>query len=227
MSKYSKKELLEKAEKALLSENFYNQKFVNYIGIAETGERYSEILSEFLLQNRERFDKTITPITRKSSYKISSHNGKTTTGRSAKNSNREEEHIALGMYGKLFNHIGEILDYQVPLKNKKDDKAGKIDLLSFYDNSLHILELKRPYNPETLLRCILEVYTYWKTIDQKKLITDFHYQNVLLKKGILIWETCQAYQDFLKLPVTKKLAQALDVDVYVLDIEVKNKLTTP
>ena len=70
--------------------------------------------------------------------------------------------------------LGKILDYQTPLKEKKSDSYGKIDLLSYNkkDNLISVVELK--YRPsvsnETLLRCILEAYTYYKLLmlDQVK-----------------------------------------------------------
>ena len=42
---------------------------------------------------------------------------------------------------KEISYVGEILDYQTPLKNKRSDEAGKIDLLSYDGRILRILEL--------------------------------------------------------------------------------------
>lgn len=79
--------------------------------------------------------------------------------------------------GKVFNIIGKIIDYQTPLKNVRGDKAGKIDLLAYNENeeekTLRILELKRPDSEETMLRCVLEAYTYLKVVDKAKLLKDF------------------------------------------------------
>ena len=62
--------------------------------------------------------------------------------------------------------FGKILDYQVPLKNKSTDKGlGKIDLISVKESSkpgtkiIYFLELKKDNSKETLLRCLLEVYS--------------------------------------------------------------------
>lgn len=89
--------------------------------------------------------------------------------------NRKEEILAKLLYrqGDVAG-LGSILDYQTPLKNKKSDSFGKIDLLSYndMDNLISIVELKyRPsVSDETLLRCILEAYTYYKLLklDQVK-----------------------------------------------------------
>ena len=46
----------------------------------------------------------------------------------------------------------EIIDYQVPLKSRLCDKAGKFDLLSQTDDAVYILELKQRNSDDTLLR---------------------------------------------------------------------------
>lgn len=122
-------------------------------------------------------------ISRKSSYKVKTHDG---TIKNEK-SNREEEMIAMKLFdfsqnqGKVFDIIGKIIDYQTPLKNVRGDKAVKIDLLAYNENenenkiekTLRILELKRPDSEETMLRCVLEAYTYLKVVDKAKLLKDF------------------------------------------------------
>ena len=79
--------------------------------------------------------------------------------------------------GKKFYIIGKILDYQTPLKNKQGDEAGKIDLLAYNKDSdtgiLRILELKKADSDETMLRCVLEAYTYLRIVDKAKLLKDF------------------------------------------------------
>ena len=73
----------------------------------------------------------------------------------------------------FLSDVGRVIDYQTPLKNRRSDKAGKIDLLSYDGISVRILELKEPDSDETMLRCVLEGYTYMKTVDGKRLINDF------------------------------------------------------
>lgn len=114
-------------------------------------------------------------ITRKSSYKTEGHDGIYDPG-----SNREEEKIAMQIFAQsrengAFDLIGMIEDYQTPLKSAADDEAGKIDLLSFDGRVMRILELKKPDSKETMLRCVLEGFTYMKTADCGKLISDFGY----------------------------------------------------
>ena len=172
--KYSKKEILEEIQDM---GNFYKRKVVNYRGTtSDSKEYYTEVVAEWILKNIYLFD-YIKPITREKSYKADSHDGKNKDN----DSNREEEKIAMKLFelsqnqGKVFDIIGKIIDYQTPLKDIQTDKAGKIDLLAYNEEEkiLRILELKRPDSKETMLKCVLEAYTYLKVVDKAKLLKDF------------------------------------------------------
>ena len=176
--KYSKEEIIKKLEESKSEMGqFYSENFLNYI--SETSDKegdYTEIIAEWLLNNIKLFDE-IKPITREKNYKVKTHDGKIKNEKS----NREEEIIAMKLFelsqnqGKVFDIIGKIIDYQTPLKNVRADKAGKIDLLAYNEEEkiLRILELKRPNSDETMLRCVLEAYTYLKVVDKVKLLKDF------------------------------------------------------
>ncbi len=176
--KYSKEEIIKKLE-ASKSEmgQFYSEDFLNYIGgTLDKEEDYTEIIAGWLLDNIELFNE-IKPITREKNYKVKTHDGIIKN----EESKREEEKIAMKLFdssknrGKVFDIIGKIIDYQTPLKNVRGDKVGKIDLLAYNENekTLRILELKRPDSKETMLRCVLEAYTYLKVVDKAKLLKDF------------------------------------------------------
>jgi len=176
--KYSEEEIIKKLEVAKSEMwKFYSQDFVNYRGKTSDKEGdYTEIIAGWLLDDIELFN-DIKMITRENSYKVDSHDGK------IKNeaSKREEEKIAMKLFdfsqnqGKVFDVIGKIIDYQTPLKNVQTDDVGKIDLLAYNENekTLRILELKKPDSKETMLRCVLEAYTYLKIVDKTKLLKDF------------------------------------------------------
>ena len=176
--KYSKEEIIKKLE-ASKSEmgQFYSEDFLNYISETSDKERdYTEIIAGWLLDNIELFN-DIKMISRKNSYKVDSHDGKIKNEKSG----REEEIIAMKLFdfsqnqGKVFDIIGKMIDYQTPLKDIQTDKAGKIDLLAYNENekTLRILELKKPDSKETMLRCVLEAYTYLKIVDKAKFLKDF------------------------------------------------------
>ena len=181
MSTYSKDEIIKKLEVAKSEMGqFYSQDFVNYRGKTSDKERdyYTEIIAKWLLDNIELFN-DIKMISRENSYKVDSHDGKIKNEKSE----REEEIIAMKLFdfsqnqGKVFDIIGKIIDYQTPLKNVQTDKAGKIDLLAYNEKenpkTLRILELKKLDSKETMLRCVLEAYTYLKIVDKAKLLKDF------------------------------------------------------
>lgn len=172
---HSREEIINECKKALAdSKTFYQKEIVNYRGKTfDTDEYYTEVIAEFLCMNIDDFINGIPQITRKSTYLVTSHTGNVPT------SNREEERIAIEMFnqsskeGCAFDYIGRVIDYQTPLKSKRDDVAGKVDLLAFDGNILRFLELKKPDSIESMLRCVLEGYTYLQTVDKDKLIRDF------------------------------------------------------
>lgn len=171
MRAYSKLEVLHMIEAAALDiKAFYKQGFINYRGVtADTKEPYTEVICNYLLDHRELFD-IIPVVTRESSYK-QGHTGTTTR----ETSNRVEERMAMRMFnqGKIPG-LGRILDYQIPLKNKRSDTGlGKIDLLILKGEELLLLELKIPDSKETMLRCVLEGATYQRIIDEEKMKRDF------------------------------------------------------
>jgi hypothetical protein len=174
---------LEKNLKEVLKSNglslFYKEPCINYSGNL-IGEKipYSERIAEYLLEHKFKdFEKEprIKRITRNTSYD-SGHKG---IQPDDKKTNREEEWIAKSMFDEQYKLIGKIIDYQTPLKNKRTDEAGKIDLLAQPNpDELLLIELKKKDSKETLLRCMLEIYTYYKIVDHDKLRADFQ------KKGI-------------------------------------------
>lgn len=188
---YSKTNFIDKIAQASASMGtFYQQSFLNYAGrTTDTGELYTEVVAEWLVQNFDVLSK-IPKIDREKGYFTKTHDGQTT----ATTSIRSEERIAMALFHrKKFQSVGNILDYQTPLKNKQDDIAGKIDLLSYDGKNVRILELKKPDHaefinkriiphseeekkdkPESMLRCVLESFTYSHTIaDHKRFFESF------------------------------------------------------
>ena len=216
---YSKNEIIKIMKEAKSDiKNFYKKEFVNYLGVtSDTKEYYTEIIAECLLDNFYLFN-TIKMISRESSYKVKNHDGKIKD----ENSNREEEKIAMELFdysqnkGVTFDIIGKIIDYQTPLKNVRGDKAGKIDLLAYNENekTLRILELKRPDSKETMLRCVLEAYTYLKVVDKDKLLKDFGLpENTIVKACPFVFFDGAQYKEIQEdRKYLKELIKNLDVE---------------
>ena len=229
MSTYSKDEIIKKLEVAKSEMwKFYSQDFVNYRGKTSDKERdyYTEIIAGWLLDNIELFN-DIKMITREKSYKVDTHDGIIKN----KGSKREEEKIAMKLFdlsqnqGKVFEIIGKIIDYQTPLKDIQTDKAGKIDLLAYNEKenpkTLRILELKKLDSKETMLRCVLEAYTYLKVVDKAKLLKDFGLpKNTKIKACPFVFYGKEQYKEMQEdRKNLKELIEKLEIEVIYLKEE--------
>ncbi|WP_338945340.1 hypothetical protein LDK12_00740 [Fusobacterium pseudoperiodonticum] len=222
MAIYSKNEILEEIQDM---RNFYKRKVVNYRGkTSDSKDYYTEVIAEWILKNIYLFD-YIKPITREKSYKADSHDGKIKN----EDSGREEEKIAMKLFdfsqnqGKVFDIIGKIIDYQTPLKNVQTDDVGKIDLLAYNENkkTLRILELKRPDSKETMLRCVLEAYTYLKIVDKAKLLKDFALpEDTEIKACAFVFHGKEQYKEMQEdRKNLKELIEKLEIEVIYLKEE--------
>ena len=187
--------------------------------IRSNSKAAEEIARELLCRIDELY--TINKITRKSSYNMqhtgSLDNSKATT--------ETEKRIAISMWNKEYEYIGKILDYEVPLKNSnKDEGVGKIDLIAYNKKTLTLLELKVPNSKETLLRCVLEIFTYWKQLDYQKLLHDFGLpQDTIIKKAVFVFENSSAHNEYKHNDThTRRLMNALNVDMFLIGGESEN-----
>ena len=192
---YKKDEIINKLENLKDISTLYKEDFINYRGdTTDTKEKYTEVIAEWLIKNFNLFD-NIKKITRQSSYKVDTHDGK----HNNQNSNRLEEIMAIEIFNqKSLNILGEVIDYQTPLKDKLGDEAGKIDIISYdKDNKIvYILELKREDSKETMLRCVLEIFTYSKTLDKDKFLEDFNLpKDTKIKASPLVFFNGSQYKE--------------------------------
>lgn len=162
--------------------NFYKAPIINYKGYI-TGKskvnntRYSEVIADALIS--KGYIKTwleLQPL-RPNHFNTGHNHSESVDINKLQFSNRKEEILAkLLFYQREVSGLGYIFDYQTPLKATRNDSCGKIDLLGYNkdDKCYSVIELK--YRPsgseETLLRCVLEVYTYYKLLDLKQLKSD-------------------------------------------------------
>ena len=93
----------------------------------------------------------------------------------------------------LLRNIGEIKDYETPLNYAS---SRNIDLISVWAGKLYILELKKRNSKETLLRCLLESYTYSRLADRSRLKESFGLgQNAPICICPLIFDDSAAFQE--------------------------------
>ena len=154
--------------------NFYKLAVVNYKGkVTGSKDLYSEVIAETLINDNFIKDwLNLIPV-RPEHFKINHPNTDENVD-ALKITNRKEEILAkLLFYQGNVDGLGYIFDYQTPLKATQNDSYGKIDLLGYNkDNKCYsVIELK--YRPsgseETLLRCVLEAYTYYRLLDIKQI----------------------------------------------------------
>ncbi|MDR2561500.1 MAG: hypothetical protein LBC63_07000 [Holophagales bacterium] len=147
----------------------------------------SEIAAREILRCKD--DYKVHPIQREQSYYIPQHE---TLAIDAKNEipakYYPEKLEAKRFHNETFTGFGRIIDFETPLKGKDTDKGvGDIDLLAYNEDKNHpvltLLEYKIKNTHETLLRCVLEVYTYLKQVNKERLAEDF---SESLKEGFPI-----------------------------------------
>ena len=155
--------------------NFYKAPIINYKGHV-TGKskvnntRYSEVIADTLVS--KGYIKAwleLQPL-RPNHFDTGHNHSENVDMNKLQISNRKEEILAkLLFYQREVKDLGYIFDYQTPLKKVRSNSYGKIDLLGYNskDKCYSIIELK--YRPsgsdETILRCVLEAYTYYKLFD--------------------------------------------------------------
>lgn len=204
--------------------SFYNADAVNYRGRTSGTKRlYTEVVAETILKHIDKFkdDSNFPKLVRKGSYKADSHE----LLQHKDDEKSFEEHTAKNIYDihkedqkSPLAFIGDILDFQTPLK---DAHNIAIDLLSRDDQNKRviILEMKNPVcQDETMLRCVLERYTYLKMIDKDKLLENFGVpSDYTLCAAPLVFEGTRPYQDMQgDCEFLKKLMKELDITAYYI-----------
>ncbi len=222
MEKHILDELKNHVKKCDVAE-LYNHAYLNHIDItSDSGERNTEIIAKYLLENLDILG-DIGMITRGKSYDAG--HKKTEMDLS---SPRNEEQFARSILDDEYEYLGKIIDYQTPLKNVQEDNAGKIDLLAYNEskNILYLIELKYIGSKDSLLRCMLEIETYSRIVNGKKLICDFskkinNTNDTAIRKAVLVFKDSQPYRDLHDLSgtnsYTRKLMKTLGIDFFVLN----------
>ena len=189
------------------AKTLYKNNCVNWRGeTTDTKRPYSEVIAEKLLESCYLAAlKNIEVVKRSNSYAPDTHKCEINP-----NSNREEEKIAIRV-AKAHNEPEysdsfRVMDYQIPLKSVQSDRGvGKIDLVAKneQEKEVYLLELKKDSSTETLLRCILEIYTYWCQLDHEKFIKDFAEtgkletnQGLTIIPAILIFKGSLPYNEY-------------------------------
>ena len=191
-------------------DTFYHQRFLNWIGFtSDTKVRYTEVTAAYLLEHPKLLDR-ISCVGRRS-YLVS-HTPSPDAG--GYQGPRKEEHLAQALKGKTLDGLGEIKEYQVPLKRSaKDEGVGKIDLVSVNGSKLYVIELKKDTSEETLLRCAVEVFTYCRQANREQLMKDYHATEIV--PAVLVGKRGAQEAELREKPANLiKLLKQLGVEVF-------------
>jgi len=202
------------------AKNLYNSRCINWKGkTLDSKEYYTEVISRELLKEEKLVLLEKIEQINRVNYNVNTHDGQHNG-----DTNRAEENFAMKLKGKKLEKLGFVIEYQVPLKEKSSDDAGKIDLITSANESIYIVELKYIGNKETLLRAILEIWTYYKQLNKVNFLNSFKLlkQNKTedIRKAVLLSAGCNAYneaKELSKRPELKQLAKALYVDIFLLE----------
>lgn len=181
---YTENETRLKVKKLLNSEprSFYKENILNYRGkISDNSTPYSEVIADELFQNFDILSQLERGVQIRNTKSFDrGHDGKPNIEARRKRFGEitySEKLLAIALYNSTTAfEFGKIFDYQVPMKEKQDDSFGEVDLVALDQSSIKLIELKiKGTGDETLLRALLEVYTYYKIINGSldKFIHDF------------------------------------------------------
>lgn len=116
--------------------------------------------------------------------------------------------ITVTLYNSTFDqlqqatNLGRICNIEIPLEeeygNKRDQ--GAIDLVAHDHEKLYLCELKRSLSKESILRCVLEAFTYAMTIlDTEKFCLQMGAPKARIVLCPLFFVGSSTYLDFLRL----------------------------
>ena len=230
MSAYTEKDL----EYMFFDNRPYQKECVNYLGQLESGTKYNEYIARLVKTSKFNIVK----------YEKTRKNFKFCHNSFDIDPNSEKGLCRRFCYKKEFfdenvNYmLGMPIEYEI---NIVENTKINIDMASFNEreNCMYIIEVKgkkekddKFYSTsETLLRCILEIETYYQSILPKKdvllkdILNDKYNQNTELRKAILIpsdsFAADQIGKEKEKFETVNQLLVDYDIKVAVYDKNIK------
>jgi len=162
---------------------------------------------------------------------------------SQKESNQAEKMFAMALcHDERYDSyvLGKCFEYELPLCPRKgehlngDNKAfGNIDLVCIKEDEVYLIELKKDKSKETLLRTILEAYTYWKqggALLRAELEGVLKIKDLKVRLGILIFKESEPEKELRCLsntPSQKRLLDLISNEVGGVSFFIVNRETMP
>lgn len=187
--------------------------------LATPKNNYLRYAADYIIENEieavknKWFLKGVEKITRKKSYR-QQH-------RTTKNSGtRGEEWFVQDLFLKNADKnkvFGGLVDYQIPLRNVRANKGtGKIDFAYIKNGAFYLAKVIPAYSRESLLKAILEIQTYYQIADKEKMLADFGFRYVEVKKCVVLFSNCKAYKQLLNEQILKMI-KMFEIEIVVLD----------
>ena len=138
--------------------------------------------------------------------------------------NMMEDRICQCMFSQEKVSDCNVIDFQIPLIN---GGSNNIDIMFVRNDKCHICEAKKFGSPETLLRCILEIETYYQQIDWQNFDKEYGFDKNHVAKTILIPKDSEAYKEYVlmmggHLPYLGALFKQFNITLYSFDLDRKN-----
>ncbi|MBO5313573.1 MAG: hypothetical protein J6B29_06360 [Clostridia bacterium] len=139
-----------------------------------------------------------------------------------------EKWLVKNMFSGKIDHddiFGELIDYEVPLNNKRNDGAGDIDFISRKNGKLWIVEIKNYDSDESILKAILEIQSYYQIVDKEKLISDYCFpKDIEIEKVVAVFDRTDASKQYKESDKVKELINLFDIRVVRLIRYADNEL---
>ncbi len=161
-----------------------------------TGYSYTEWISEWIEEAISQSQIVLVEKgLRQRSFNVTTHQGQIELNTSI--DQLTEKRLVRAVFNQLHNPIlGKIIDYEVPLKDSNDDKHGDVDLLCVLNESILCIEAKHPESSESLLKAILQAFTYTSLLATKREIFLKDYDlspNLRLTPSVLTFANTQSF----------------------------------
>lgn len=199
--------------------SLHNQHFVNRrTTTGDTKEAFSQVLAKILLENLEKLEE-ISIINKKTPYDIKESDLKIGWIYSD-----EKKDILKDMYNKNYNTMGKVLEYQMPIEDNTLNSKN-LDLLTLNDENLYLIEYKLIDTKDTLIKGILDIFTFYKNIDINRLLSDFNIpKDISIHPTLLIHKNSNIYDELLiKDSKVIELIEKLKVKILIIQGDKINK----
>lgn len=175
---------------------------------------YLEWIAEWIVDSFP-YIQLLTNGIRSRTFRVSDHRGQISLN--TKIEQLTEKRLVRAMFNsRLLPVLGKVIDYEIPLKDTDEATHGDIDLLCILPGTCLCVEAKKPKASESILKALLQAYTYTSLVSTKKSLFFSSFQldpQLQLAPSILTFASAQSgwqLKEISKYPHLRKLIEMLD-----------------